>query len=439
MEKQQLLSEKAKMKMHRWIPLAVFGIVIVMVASFSYSNGSSSINVQSNEIPHEMENVLPYISRCKQYWIEQDLDHFSRNIKEDGVAEKYQQRYFVCDQDWKLKDGPMFFYVGNEANVELYLNHSGLMWENSKEFGAMLVFAEHRYFGQSIPFGKNVKQHMGYLSSEQALADYAVLIRTIKEKYDAKDMPVIGFGGSYGGMLASWFRMKYPHVIDGAIAGSAPILSFSGENPPVDASAFSKIITLDATEHGGSEKRCADNVRKSWQKMFQLGKTAPGRRKLTKLFHLCHPLESEDDVMALAGWGQEGFSSMAMGNYPYPSSYIMNGVSTLPAYPVRVACSHLGDEYSTVDKLLTALGNGLGVFYNTTGTTTCYDLTPPNPDSQQSSDFWGYLYCTEMCMPFDNNGITDMFWPNKQNWTQVSNDCMKNWNVKPRLGICPFI
>lgn len=31
-----------------------------------------------------------------------------------------------------------------------------------------------------------------------------------------------------GGMYASWMRMKYPHVLDGAIAASAPIWMFMG-------------------------------------------------------------------------------------------------------------------------------------------------------------------------------------------------------------------
>ena len=61
----------------------------------------------------------------------------------------------------------------------------------------------------------------------QALADYAVLMPQIKEKYDAKKSMVISFGGSYGGMLTAWFRLKYPNVVDGSLAGSAPIAARS--------------------------------------------------------------------------------------------------------------------------------------------------------------------------------------------------------------------
>ena len=51
---------------------------------------------------------------------------------------------------------------------------------------------------------------------------------------------MIAFGGSYGGMLAAWFRIKFPHVCDGAIAASAPVAQFSA---PCDA--FGRVVTSD--------------------------------------------------------------------------------------------------------------------------------------------------------------------------------------------------
>lgn len=105
--------------------------------------------------------------------------------------------------------------------VLLYLNATGLMWENAERFGAMLIFAEHRYYGESLPFGENTYKHMEWLSSEQALADYATLLYDFKTRHKLEKSPVIGFGGSYGGMLATWARIKYPHVRNHAACSAA--------------------------------------------------------------------------------------------------------------------------------------------------------------------------------------------------------------------------
>lgn len=57
------------------------------------------------------------------------------------------------------------------------------------------------------------------------MADFAVLLTQIREDYNLSttNNPIIAFGGSYGGMLAAYMRFKYPNIIQGAIASSAPI------------------------------------------------------------------------------------------------------------------------------------------------------------------------------------------------------------------------
>ena len=42
------------------------------------------------------------------------------------------------------------------------------------------------------------------------MMDYVELIKFIRTEYQAEDKAVIVFGGSYGGMLAAWIRMKFP-------------------------------------------------------------------------------------------------------------------------------------------------------------------------------------------------------------------------------------
>jgi lysosomal Pro-X carboxypeptidase len=91
------------------------------------------------------------------------------------------------------------------------------MWDNAQLVGAMVIFAEHRYYGDSIPTNASFNENPYlYLSVEQALADYAYLIEYFhKNATFTEQSPVVTFGGSYGGMLAAWFRQKYPHLTVG--------------------------------------------------------------------------------------------------------------------------------------------------------------------------------------------------------------------------------
>lgn len=148
------------------------------------------------------------------HYIQQKVDHFGFNIDKT-----FKQRYLIADKHWKKDGGSILFYTGNEGDITWFCNNTGFMWDVAEELKALLVFAEHRYYGDSLPFGNKSLQdskHLNFLTSEQALADFAELIKHLRRTIPGtKNQPVIAIGGSYGGMLAAWFRMKYPHMVVG--------------------------------------------------------------------------------------------------------------------------------------------------------------------------------------------------------------------------------
>lgn len=51
-----------------------------------------------------------------------------------------------------------------------------------------------------MPFGKDSyksAETLGYLNSQQALADFAILIRSLKQNLPYEASPIVGFGGPY--------------------------------------------------------------------------------------------------------------------------------------------------------------------------------------------------------------------------------------------------
>jgi hypothetical protein len=74
-----------------------------------------------------------------RWWL-QPLDHFSH--PRDTDAARWKQRVVINDEFWNRDGGPIFLYCGGEADIMLYVNSSGLLWENAERFKAMLVFVE---------------------------------------------------------------------------------------------------------------------------------------------------------------------------------------------------------------------------------------------------------------------------------------------------------
>ena len=73
---------------------------------------------------------------------------------------------------------------------------------------------DQRYYGKSLPYGAEkafTQPYISYLTTEQALADYAVLINSVKQQLNATAAPVIAFGGRYV-WLYGYFAEKSPYT-----------------------------------------------------------------------------------------------------------------------------------------------------------------------------------------------------------------------------------
>lgn len=135
----------------------------------------------------------------------------------------------------KSKPPCILFWAGSEASIVAFYNSSGFVTDTlAAEFGCVVLYAEHRYYGESWPFNDTEKAYnnLKYLSINQVLYDFANFIDSYKNNNtDLANAPVIAFGSSYSGMLSAWLRIKFPNVFAGSVASSSPIRMFKGLVP----------------------------------------------------------------------------------------------------------------------------------------------------------------------------------------------------------------
>ena len=340
----------------------------------------------------------------KEVFVTSMIDHFNPYIRSPST---FKQRMLVSDKYFSSDSGPILVYTGNEGPIDSFWNNTGFVMELAKKFHAYVVFIEHRYYGKSLPFGSDWQQDYNYqyLTVEQALADYAVILTDLKLQLGRPERKVIAFGGSYGGMLTAYMRFKYPNIVDGGLAASAPIY-------PMKKYDFFRGVTEDCHKFN---PKCPVRIRSAFAEILRLaanGSTA-GYQKLTSIFQLCDELSLSNQQHFLL-WIRDAFTTMAMVDYPYAANFL----GKLPAYPIGAACKAV---LSTEDAI-SGLAAAVYFFYNATaGPVQCLDpakeyIECADATGCGSMSQWDIQVCLQMRMPSGTNNVTDMF-PPFEPWT----------------------
>ncbi|XP_051150124.1 uncharacterized protein LOC127264672 [Andrographis paniculata] len=350
----------------------------------------------------------------KTHYFPQTLDHFTFHPQSYKL---FPQKYLINTQFWH-KNGPIFVYTGNEGDIDWFAANTGFLPDIAPKFNALLLFIEHRFYGESKPFGNkstSTAKKLGFLNSQQAMADFAVLIRSLKKNLSSEASPVVAFGGSYGGMLAAWFRLKYPHVAIGALASSAPILQFDKITP---WTSFYDAVSQDFKE---ASSNCFQVIKGSWPELQALSTYKQGLAELSRTFRACKQVRS---IYSARDWLWEAFVYTAMVNYPTAANFL----KPLPAYPVTEMCKIIDGFPPGATKLSRAFA-AASLYYNYSSSQKCFALENPSDDHGLSG--WNWQACTEMVMPMVVSNES-MFPPSSFSYKEFSDDCEKNYGVRPR-------
>lgn len=212
-------------------------------------------------------------------WFLQKLDHFNPT-----EGRTWKQQYFSNGSFYR-PGGPVFLMIGGEGPANPVWLVEGSWIEYAKRLNAYLFQLEHRFYGKSHPTEDASVENLVYLSSEQALADLATFTVAMQEEHGLKENKWIAFGGSYPGSLAAWYRLKYPHLVHGSIATSAPVVAQIN---------FKEYLEVVRDALATVNEKCDEAVKEATRQLNMLLLHRVGWQSITKRFKLCSPLDGQN-------------------------------------------------------------------------------------------------------------------------------------------------
>ncbi|XP_031639714.1 putative serine protease K12H4.7 isoform X3 [Contarinia nasturtii] len=219
---------------------------IHLQTQFMVAEAFSTILKRQMLIFHEppFENNFIRSDQVIEHYITQRLDHFNH---QNNFT--FEMRY-LTNNIWFKKGGPIFIMIGGEWKISAgHILPGQLIYDMAKENNGLLLYSEHRFYGKTQPTDSTSTENLKYLTVEQSLADLANLIRVItSDKAMNATGGVILVGGSYSATMAVWFKQKYPHLVKGVWASSAPL------NAKLNYFEYTETVGKSIRKVGANEK-----------------------------------------------------------------------------------------------------------------------------------------------------------------------------------------
>eukprot|EP00397_Hematodinium_sp_SG-2012_P021905 GEMP01022661.1.p1 GENE.GEMP01022661.1~~GEMP01022661.1.p1 ORF type:complete len:491 (+),score=110.04 GEMP01022661.1:149-1621(+) len=337
--------------------------------------------------------------------LNQPLDHFSPDD-----TRSFQQRVIFDRSRWSEGNdgGPIFFMLGGEGRMPDRFYYPFVYKRLASAHKAAVLQAEHRFYGDAQT--SNPEDFKAFLTPQQALADYANLIRHIKNQLKCPKCVVMTIGGSYPGFLSAMMRLRYPHLVQLSYASSAPTRFYAQD---VDTFAYYQKVT-DAAEH--VVPGCSHAVKKTLDIVAHA-------QSLRELIPVCNgkTLSNDEAIMAAA----ISFANLNMENYPPTNSRLTN-----------VCTQWVNDPSGTQTNLKNLLQFD-----------DCYDVDankPAGPNATMTcgdwsgcgngkdGEMWDFQTCTYLVEKI-GFGPDSMF-PALQTWSAdwLKDHCQKRFGVQPQ-------
>lgn len=313
----------------------------------------------------------------KPRFVEQPQDHFDATN-----TRTWQQAYYVNDTFFvKGSDAPVFLCVGGEGppidgSAVVRSVHCSVATEWLQETGALMVAVEHRYYGchnaSACPYNSLDAKPLTWLSSHQAVEDLANAHAHISAEYGLSVANKwVSWGGSYPGMMASFFRIKHPELVHASVASSAPVIA------QLDMPEYNDITAeAYALSSVGGSAECSTAIAKGHATIGAMMNTTEGREMLAEQF---------------------GVHAASLATRSGQRDFAGEGVCYFPSQGNDPACTQPGCNIEQICKIMvdTSRGDEVARLASLRQLQLAAGVLLDDDKSPNELDYWGYQTCTE--------------------------------------------